>query len=91
MTPEQQTDRTGPLTATTGLSTATKGVGMTSQQSPVGQHCPDGSAYCSDPDCPYCRELRAAAELAQAGKNFRLVLVRSKKSVMKAPDKKLPA
>ena len=32
------------------------------------------SRYCSDQNCPYCRELRAMHQLMDAGKQFRLTL-----------------
>jgi len=44
----------------------------------------DGLPYCSNPDCPQCRELRAAMELAQAGKAFRLTLIKPREKSMKA-------
>jgi predicted DCC family thiol-disulfide oxidoreductase YuxK len=37
------------------------------------------SAYCSDQNCPYCRELRAMQQLMDAGKQFRLKLIEPRK------------
>jgi len=32
-------------------------------------HKPEaGSPYCSDPNCPYCKELRETEELVRTGK-----------------------
>jgi len=37
-------------------------------QTNVAAHAPVlGSPYCSDPNCPYCQELRKTQELVRAG------------------------
>ena len=58
---------------------------MASQPNLADQHLlMSGLPYCSNPDCPQCRELRAAMELAQAGKGFRLTLIRPRGRSTKA-------
>jgi glutaredoxin len=35
--------------------------------------------YCSDPECPYCKQIRATFEMFEAGKQFRMIAIERKK------------
>jgi glutaredoxin len=45
---------------------------LLSPLSPPQHNIEDNSPYCSDPNCFYCKELKAALEQTELGKQFRL-------------------
>jgi len=48
--------------------TKSLGVNLETQTNPSTHKQESGSPYCSDPNCPYCRELRETQELVRTGR-----------------------